>query len=318
MTANIAVFGHKTPDTDAIVSAIAMSYWLNQQDIPATPYRLGDLNQETKFLLNLAHVRTPDLISQLPQNTPIALVDHNESQQSIDNREHYELRYVIDHHKLGDLTSSEPFYLRLQPVGSTATLLYLMFQEMPIDKPKLMISQQIALLMLGAIVSDTLNLTSPTTTDSDKTAVADLSHLAGVHDVNDFAQQLFEAKSDVSHLTDLELITSDYKQFSFGKDGKKWGISAIETVKPQAIFERLATLPTAMTTLKQRNGVDFVLVMIVDIIKQQSWAVAFDDEQNYIVTQAFSSEVKNNLIDLGSLVSRKKQFVPALERFYQI
>lgn len=311
--ATIAVFGHKTPDTDAIVSAIAMSEWLNQQGIAATPYRLGEINKETHYLLNLASAQTPPLLSHLPKGSPIALTDHNESQQSIDNRQDYEIRYVIDHHKLGDLTTSEPAYIRLQPVGSTCTLLFLMFYELK----KSSLSAQLATLMLGAIVSDTLNLTSPTTTESDKLAVAKLATIADIENINDFAKNLFNAKSDVSDLTAIELITADYKQFSFGKQPQKWGIAVIETVNPSQIFARITELQTAIDTVKTRDKLDFLLVVIVDILQQQSWAIVVkDDTQNQMIAKAFDSEIKEHLIDLGNLVSRKKQFVPTLENYF--
>lgn len=323
-TTTIAVFGHKTPDTDAIVSAMVMSEWLKQQGIDATPYRLGELNKETQFLLNQVSMPAPQLLVNLAKGSPIALVDHNESQQSINNRTDYAIRYVVDHHKLGDLTTAEPTYIRFQPVGSTSTLLFLMFQETLVNGKILSISQPLATLMLGAIVSDTLNLTSPTTTDVDKRAVSALSELAGITNLEKFAHDLFLAKSDISDLTAIQLLTADYKQFSFGNNNGQdipatWGIASIETVNPSQIFERIAELQTAIDTVSQQSNLDYLLVVIVDILKQRSWAIAVDDypEQNQIIEQAFAAKRENELIDLGNRVSRKKQFVPALEAYYQ-
>ena len=311
----IHVFGHKNPDTDAIVSAITLSYWLNQQDIYAVPYRLGNINTETQYLLNLTHMHAPQLLTELPKQSDIALVDHNESQQSIDNLNDYKIRYVIDHHKLGDLTTPKPAHIHLLPVGSTATLLYMMFQQAPLSGTKFVISQQIAMLMLGAIISDTLNLTGPTTTDSDRHAVSELTHTAGVHDQAQFAKRLFEAKSDISGLSAVELVTADYKQFRFANT--TWGIASIETASPEQVLARVQALQTAIDTVKQRDKLDFLLVVIVDILQQQSWAIATSDAQNAIITQAFDTTVDSNTIALGNRVSRKLQFVPALERYYQ-
>lgn len=162
MSEPIYIFGHKNPDTDAIVSAIIFQDWLVQQNISAIAHRLGEMNQETKFLLDFAQISEPKLLPNLEKNSQIALLDHNESVQSIDNLADYQIRYVIDHHKLGDLTTKEPTYIRIQPVGSTCTLLYLMYQE-----KNLTISPTLAKLMVGAIISDTLNLTSPTTTQTE-------------------------------------------------------------------------------------------------------------------------------------------------------
>ncbi|MGL5253066.1 MAG: manganese-dependent inorganic pyrophosphatase [Moraxella sp.] len=307
----LAVFGHKKPDTDAIVAAMAMSYWLNQQNIAATPYRLDAINHETAFLIDLAHVRTPTLLTHIEAGQQVALVDHNERQQSIGRVEEAHICYVIDHHKLGDLTTTAPAYIRFEPVGSTCTVLYGMFLE-----KQLPISQQMALLMAGAIISDTLNLTSPTTTNQDKGALSALLHLAGMRDADGFANQLFEAKSTITGITDEALVTMDYKQFGFADS--KWGIAAIETVNPNQVFARIDGLQQAAQAIEQRDHLDFLLVIIVDIIQQQSWAIAGSDAQNHIVTQAFASSLDKNLIALGNRVSRKQQFVPALAAFYAL
>ena len=178
----------------------------------------------------------------------------------------------------------------------------------------MLISQQIATLMAGAIISDTLNLTGPTTTDSDKQALDALIHLAGIHDANSFANQLFDAKSNISDLTDDALVTTDYKQFIFSN--KKWAIACIETVKPGVVLSRIDGIQQASELIRQRDGLDYMLVIIVDILKQQSWAVGSNDAQNEIIEQAFDTRLNDKLLDLGNLVSRKKQFVPTLEAFY--
>lgn len=305
----IAVFGHKKPDTDAIVSTIVMTYWLNQQNMVAKSFRLDDINHETQFLIELAKVRVPERLTSLEAGQSVALIDHNESQQSIANLTTARICYVIDHHKLGDLTTAEPAYIRFEPVGSTSTILYHMFRE-----KNLLISQQMATLMAGAIISDTLNLTGPTTTDKDKQALQALTQLAGIHEVDSFANQLFDAKSNITDLTDEALVTTDYKQFVFAD--KKWGIACIETVKPDVVFARIDGIAQASEQVKHRDGLDFLLVIVVDIIKQQAWAIASTDAQNNIIEQSFHSKLDKKLIALGNLVSRKKQFVPALAAFY--
>lgn len=319
MTAQpIFVFGHKVPDTDAIASAVVMADWLTQQGLTATAYRLGEPNQETQFLLNFANTQappllTPDLLVKTA-NPILALTDHNESQQSIDNLKDFSIGYVIDHHKLGDLSTSEPAYIRIEPLGSACTVLYKMYQE-----DGLTLNPTLATLMCGAMISDTLNLTSPTTSDSDRKFLPELLKLANIPNRDDFANQLFLAKSNISHLTAEQIVTADYKQFSFADKEEtiaKWGIAVIETVAPSQAFERLSDIQTASKTVKQRDGLDYFLVIIVDILTQHSWAVSGDDGQNLIITNAFSATLKDNLLDLGNLVSRKKQFVPTLERFY--
>lgn len=309
-TSIISVFGHKNPDTDAIISAIVFQDWLAQQNISAQAYRLGEINQETKFLLNFAQINEPELLTILPKDSNIALLDHNERVQSIENLSDYRICYVIDHHKLGDLTTKEPTYIRIQPVGSTSTLLYLMYQEQ-----NLTISPTLAKLMVGAILSDTLNLTSPTTTPTEHQILPNLLQLANIDNQQDFAEQLFNAKSDINHLTDMELITADYKQFQFSN--KNWGIAVIETVNPQPVFNRLDSLQSTINQVKMNDNLDYLLVIVVDIFQQQSWAIATNNEQDAMIETAFTTKQAEKLLPLGNLVSRKKQFVPTLETYYQ-
>lgn len=314
----IVVFGHKIPDTDAIASALVMADWLNQQGLNATAYRLGEPNLETQFLLDFAKTVAPKLLTpgDLTKlyNPVLALTDHNESQQSIENLKDFTIGYVIDHHKLGDLTTSEPAYIRIEPLGSACTILYKMYQEYGLTP-----TPTLATLMAGAMISDTLNLTSPTTTDSDRKFLPKVLDLANIQDGHAFANQLFMAKSNISHLSDEQLVTADYKQFNFTDTvGKvsKWGIAVIETVNPEQAFERVNGIQTASQTVRQRDGLDYFLVLIVDIVTQRAWAVASVDEQNQIIIKAFKAELQESLLDLGNLVSRKKQFVPMLEKFY--
>lgn len=308
---SLHVFGHKNPDTDAIVAAIGLAEWLQQQGIGAAPYRLGPINQETHYLLGQAHQTPPPLLESLAADSEVALVDHNESQQSIADLASLQIRYVVDHHKLGDLTTREPAFIYLLPVGSTSTMLYGMFIQ-----SKLTIGPKLAQLMLGAIISDTLHLNSPTTTPADRDALRALAKIASITDTKAFAQGLFEAKSDISGASALDLVTADYKQFRFGSTLTHWGIASIETVNPKAVIARLGELKDAIATVKQRDGLDYLLVVIVDILQQQSWAIATDQDQDQVIAQAFGTQVQDGQLALGNLVSRKKQFVPTLESHY--
>ena len=171
----ISVFGHLNPDTDAVTAALVYAHLLSRSGTPATAYRLGDLNLETAYVLREAGVGAPQLLSSLPAGSPVALVDHNESAQSLPNLSELDVRYVVDHHKLGDLTTSQPAFLRFEPLGCTATLLLKLHREAglsvePVD----------ARLLLSAILSDTLHFRSPTTTDADKDAAAFLAPIAGI------------------------------------------------------------------------------------------------------------------------------------------
>lgn len=155
----LPVFGHTNPDTDAITSALVYARLLTRQGVEAQAYRLGDLNFETPFVLREAGVEVPPLLPPLEAGAAVALVDHNESSQSVANLQNLTVTRVVDHHKLGDLTTTQPAYLRFEPVGCTATLLLKLHHE-----AKLPVERTDARLMLSAILSDTLHFRSPTTT----------------------------------------------------------------------------------------------------------------------------------------------------------
>jgi manganese-dependent inorganic pyrophosphatase len=167
----IIVIGHRNPDTDAITAALVYAEFFRRMNVKAKPYRLGDLNNETKFVLKTAGVKEPDMIpDNIPEGTQVALVDHNESkeyhlriflillflfilgQQSMKDVKKMRVTHVVDHHKLGDLTTSEPVYLRFEPVGCTATILTKLFRENNLE-----LDQKLAFLLISGILSDTLH-----------------------------------------------------------------------------------------------------------------------------------------------------------------
>ncbi|CAF1363419.1 unnamed protein product, partial [Adineta steineri] len=147
----VIVVGHRNPDTDAITAAMVYADFLRRMGVNAKAYRLGELNNETKFVLKTVDMEAPDMIpDNVPEGTQVALVDHNESQQSMENLKKMRVTRVVDHHKIGDLTTSEPVYLRFEPVGCTATILTKLFRENNLD-----MDQKTATLLLSAILSDT-------------------------------------------------------------------------------------------------------------------------------------------------------------------
>lgn len=318
------VFGHTSPDTDAFASAYAFAYYLNAQGLTAVPYRLGEPNLETKFVLDFLADKFDDFGADLSKRLPflnpanplstlkhgdkICLTDHNEQSQSIANLADFELCYVIDHHKIS-LNTPSPAYVRIYPVGCTCTILWQMFNEKGIA-----IAPSLALFMLSAIVSDTLNLTSPTTTDDDRTALTALAKLAKLDDVDDFAGQMFTAKSDVSHLSAREILLMDYKEYDFG--GERWGIAGIETLEPSKVLARQDELADTANAIKAEKGLHQLMIALVDIKEHTGYAIAYDTAQNAILGDAFGVGVANGVFVLDGVVSRKKQIVPALERYF--
>ncbi|GBF07010.1 manganese-dependent inorganic pyrophosphatase [Deinococcus aerius] len=307
----LPVFGHTNPDTDAITSALVYARLLTRQGVPAQAYRLGELNFETPFVLREAGVEVPELLPKLPAGTPVALVDHNESAQSVPNLPELTVTRVVDHHKLGDLTTAQPAYLRFEPVGCTATILLGLHREarMPVERLD-------ARLMLSAILSDTLHFRSPTTTPQDREAVAFLAPIAGVEDVGAYALAMFAAKSDLGDTPAETLLRMDYKVFPFGDPPQRWGLGVIETTNPAYVLGRQAELLAAMDRARAEEGLSGVLLSVVDILNETNLTLVLSATEEKVLREAFGVEVAGGRADLGNRISRKKQIVPALEAYF--
>lgn len=310
-SAMIAVFGHLNPDTDAIASALVYARLLTRQGHPAQAYRLGELNFETAYVLKELGLTAPELLPQLAAGSEVALVDHNESAQSAPHLAEYEVTRVVDHHKLGDLTTAAPAYLRFEPVGCTSTLLLKLHREAGLD-----IEPQDARLMLSAILSDTLHFRSPTTTPDDRQAVEFLSPIAGVDDVAGFALAMFAAKSDLGDTPAETLLKMDYKVFPFGDPEQTWGIGVIETTNPAYVFGRQRELLAAMDQIKAQDGLSGVLLSVVDILNETNRTLVLSATEGKVLREAFGVVAQDGVADLGARISRKKQIVPTLEEYF--
>ncbi|AZI42527.1 manganese-dependent inorganic pyrophosphatase [Deinococcus psychrotolerans] len=305
----ISVFGHLNPDTDAITAALVYAHFLTRTGTPATPYRLGELNHETAYVLREAGVNAPDLLAALPVGSSVALVDHNESAQSAPNLAELDVRYVVDHHKLGDLSTAQPAFLRFEPLGCTGTLLLKLHREAGLS-----VEPTDARLLLSAILSDTLQFRSPTTTDTDRDAAAFLAPIAGISDVEGYAMQMFAAKSDLGDMPADKLLKMDYKVFPLGSE--TWGIGMVETTNPAYVFGRQAELLSAMQAEKAASKLSGILLGVVDILNETNRTLIVSDTEAEVVQAAFGVPTEQHLADLGKLISRKKQIVPALEAYF--
>lgn len=312
----LAVFGHTNPDTDAITSALVYAHLLTRQGVEARAYRLGDLNFETPFVLREAGVEAPELLPELPAGTAVALVDHNESAQSVANLAELTVVRVVDHHKLGDLTTSQPAFLRFEPVGCTATILLKLHREagVAVERPD-------ARLMLSAILSDTLHFRSPTTTPEDREAVAFLTPVAEIEDVEAYALAMFAAKSDLGDTPAETLLRMDYKVFPFGDPAQPqtvqtWGLGVIETTNPGYVLGRQQELLAAMDQARAEDGLNGVLLSVVDILNETNVTLVLSATEEKVLRGAFGVDVQDRRADLGGRISRKKQIVPALEAYF--
>lgn len=312
----LPVFGHTNPDTDAIASALVYARLLTRLGTEARAYRLGELNFETPYVLRETGADAPELLPDLPAGTAVALVDHNESAQSVANLTDLTVVRVVDHHKLGDLTTAQPAFLRFEPVGCTATILLALHRE-----AGLTVEPLDARLMLSAILSDTLHFRSPTTTPRDREAVEFLAPIAGVGDVEAYALAMFAAKSDLGNTPADTLLRMDYKVFPFGdptqpQSMQTWGLGVIETTNPGYVLGRQAELLEAMDQARAEDALNGVLLSVVDILREHNTTLVLSATEEKVLREAFGAETRDGRADLGHRISRKKQIVPALEAYF--
>ena len=235
----------------------------------------------------------------------VALVDHNEKDQAVDNIEKAEIVEIIDHHKLGSLETMTPISFRNQPVGCTATILYEMYGEQ-----KLEISPTIAGLLCAAIISDTLMFRSPTCTLSDKMAAGALALIAGI-DIEKFAREMFKAGSNLKDKSPEEIFYQDYKKF-IAEGDINFGvgqISSMDTEELAVIKERLVPF---MVSECGRHGVTRVYFMLTNIIEESTELLYYGDGSEEMAKIAFHMDPVDGAVDLKGVVSRKKQLIPAL------
>lgn len=306
------IIGHTKPDTDAVVAAMAQQYF--EENLPAqrasSPEAViaDPLNPETTFLFEKFGVQAPRLITaaDIAEEDRVILVDHNEETQRLAGLNPDQIIGIFDHHKVS-LSLSSPIALSFMPWGSTSTLIYFVMKKNSIVPDKTLAS-----LMLCAILSDTVGYKSATTTEIDRTLGTELAELAGITDVEGLTLEIFKAKSNVSALTDEQIVRNDYKVFEFSQ---KLFLDQLETVEQDTILaEKKDALLTAMAAVKQAEGVDLIIVAVTDILKVNTKLLLLGEDEIKAAEQAFGGKAVDNVLDIGAKMSRKKEIVPPLEK----
>lgn len=299
----IVVIGHKNPDTDSIISAIAGAEYLrNALGKEAKAYRAGVLNNETKFILEKWGAETPNEFDSAEAQS-ICLVDHNEVAQVAEGMDYTKVDYIFDHHKMA-VTTEKPLFVRIEPIGSTSSLLAKMFFEKEVAP-----SESTAKLLLSGILSDTLNFTSPTTTEEDKELAKRLNEIAKL-DIESYVAQMFKAKSSLEGISTEEITTMDYKEFEMGS--KKVGVGTWETTLPDTVNERKEEIFEILAKRKEVEKLDYIYFMVVDIIGGNCQLYIIGEEEKTLAEKVFKGQVENGMMFLPGVVSRKKQIVPQL------
>ncbi len=296
------IFGHKNPDTDTITSSLVMENLEKKLGHDVEACRLGNINKETEYVLNHLGIEAPKYIDSLEDGSNVILVDHNSPDESISNLDKMNILRVVDHHKLV-LQTSYPLYYRAEPVGCTETILYKMYKENGVE-----VDKKIAGLMLSAIISDTLLLKSPTTTEEDKKVVMELAKISGL-DPEVYGLDMLKAGTDLSSFTIDEILKIDAKKINF-KEVKSI-VNQVNTASIPEVMKMKKDLEAGMQKVIEQEGLDLFMLVITDIVNSNSQVIALGKNAS-LVEKAYSVKLEDNTALLKGVVSRKKQIVPIM------
>ena len=304
MENKILIFGHKNPDTDTICSALVKQI-LNEKDGKnnTKAVRLGKVNKETEYVLNYLGIEAPELIERVEEGQEVILVDHNEFGQSVEGIENAKILGVIDHHRISNFETKEPLYYTARPYGCTATILYKEFVQKGIQ-----IERKEAVLMLSAIVSDTLLFKSPTCTKHDVDAANELAKIANIN-VEEYGLEMLKAGTDLDDFSEEELVNLDAK--SLEAKGVKYVIAQVNTVSIEDVLKRQEKLEEAIKNEINKKGLDLFVLAITDILNSNSEIIALGNRTDIVEK---SCKLENNIAFLEGVVSRKKQLLPMIEK----
>ena len=240
----------------------------------------------------------------------IILVDHNEATQAVEGFDQAEILEIIDHHRIGSLETSGPVYFRNQPVGCTATIITQMYDENGVEIP-----QKTAGLLLAAILSDTLVFRSPTCTPLDEATAKRLAKIAGV-DINEFASEMFEAGEKLDGKTAEEVFLQDFKVFMCGDI--RFGVAQGSYMTRKNLLAAENLLRPYLEEARNKQNVEDIYMLLTDVPKEESVVICSGRYAAEVLADGFETQpAEDGSFTLPGVVSRKKQFIPALMTAYQ-
>ena len=309
----IYVTGHKSPDSDTVCCSIAYANLLRKLGYDAVPAVLGKLNSETKYILQLAGVDTPELLEDAAGKNMV-LVDHSEYSQSANGLNDAHIVSIIDHHGVGSVTTGNPIIYDARPVGSTASIVWIRYRNYGVE-----LDQKTALLLLGAILSDTNNLKSVTTTAVDLEAAKALRGLAGDPDVEAMYQEMYKASISYDGMSDEDIFLSDYKEYEYG--GKKFSIGCVNAYDEQTARELAERMKNTVPSTLPKTGMDMAFAQISVFHDDLSitFIVPGDDTAKDVILAAFQDKAEYTVTYDGTSfrvepsLSRKTVLVPAIK-----
>ena len=296
--------GHIIPDSDSVCSAISLAYLLNKIGRAATPARQGELNPETKFILDKFGFEAPVLKTSFAGDE-LFITDYSDIAQAPQDLDKTTVVGIVDHHKLGDITTSAPLECWIRPVGCTNTIVKEMY-----DYHKVEIPANIAAIMMCAILSDTVIFKSPTCTALDIQVVKELSKICGIEDFGALGMEMFKVKSEVEGTPVRDLVMRDYKKFDM--HGSKVGVGQLEVVDG-SVFDKIKDdLMEDIKKVKDEQNLHTVALLLTDIMKEGSEVLVVSNDTS-IFEKAFNCKLEDGKVWLDGCLSRKKQIIPFLE-----
>ncbi|CUI66223.1 manganese-dependent inorganic pyrophosphatase [Cognatishimia activa] len=301
------VFGHKSPDTDSTGSPIIWAWYLNEiKGEKAEAVLLGEPNTEAAFVVEKWGCPKPRIVTEFDAGQAAVIVDTNNPAELPANVNDLDVTAIIDHHKLvGGLETKGPIDITIRPLACTATIMYDLMGDDAAKMP-----DWVKGLTLSCILSDTLEFRSPTTTDHDKALAEKLASELNL-DLGAYASEMFEAKSDISAFSDAELIRMDSKEYEV--DGTKFRVSVLETTAPKLVLDRKDSLIASFKAVEAEDGVDQVLLFVVDILNEEATLFVPNDLVKTVAAKSFDAEASSDLLVLPGVMSRKKQIIPNLK-----
>lgn len=308
ITGTIYVTGHKSPDSDTVGSSIAYAYLLQELGYDAQPAVLGQINKESQYILNAAGLERPEVLEDAA-GCNMVLVDHSEYMQSVEGLQNANIISVIDHHADGSVMTAGPLIYDARPLGATATVVWMRYRNYGVTP-----NRQTALVMVGAILSDTNHLQSGSTTYADREALKDLSNLAGIKDVDAFYRDMYEASLSYEGMTDEQIFFSDYKEYESG--GTKYSIGNINAYDEKSVKELAERMQDAFPSVLASTGMDMAFAQINVVHDDVSFTclIPSDDAAAQVLEAAFHNTAVHDGIwfRIEPCAARKKDVVPAI------
>ena len=304
----IYVTGHKSPDSDTVGSSIAYAALLRALGYDAVPVVLGPINHESEYILKAAGLEAPELLEDA-SGLNVVLVDHSEYTQSADGLKDAHIITIVDHHGDGSVITGNPLIYDARPIGSAATIVWLRYRSYGVEPDR-----QSAIMMMGAILSDTKNLQSGTTTFADREAVRVLSGIGGISDVDAFYAGQYKALLSYEGKTDEEIFFTDYKEYEIG--GKKVSVGNVNAYDEETALDLVGRMSNVMPSTKPKTGMhmSFAMVSILHDDLSVTWIVPSDEAAEEVLQAAFGDQAVRDgaAWRIEPYASRKAVFIPAI------